>query len=176
MATVRRTHRGTGGRLHRGGPHQAEQGRGVSVQLSRVSRDLRRGLQGWLRSGQHQLPLRPRGSHVPLRQCRCRSRRVPRDVRAARRRRARAAPESTSLVLRGRRIARRAVVGGRLRPRGGPLGAGPGARAVGTQSRRSLAPVHRWNHRDAQGCDVASGRSLQRAGRGRSGAPRDFAC
>ena len=134
---------------------------------ARVPRDLHRRVQGRLRAGQHELPLRAGRDRLPVRQRRRRGRRVPRDVH--------------------RRCSRASAVGCRRCAAGtscaDETGAGPewavpyesvvatGADRVvapwGAQRRRPAAPLHRRHHRHAEGRDVAAGRPVQRARRRR---------
>ncbi len=70
-----------GGRPHRRRPRAPDEGRGLPDNCPEYLQTYVGGLQGRTRSGEHQLPVRPRGDRVPVRQRRRRGGRVPRHLR-----------------------------------------------------------------------------------------------
>ena len=138
-------------------PRTTAGGRSVPVQLQRVHGVDVRGVQGRLRSREHQLPVHRRRVAVPVGQRRRRCRRVPWLVRRHDRRDPRTPPEGEALAV-GRRRQRRLPGVGDPLPGGRHERFATGRARVGTQRRRPELPLHRRNDGHAEGRHVASGR------------------
>ena len=142
------------------------QGGVLPLQLPGVPRGHRRRVQGPLRAGQHELPLRPRRDPAT-----CSTTPTPRPSSST--------PRSPSCSRASATGCPRCGAGTSWPTRPAPARTGPcrtsrssssGAdarRAAEPQRRRPAVPLHRRHHRHAEGRDVAPGRPVQRPRRRR---------
>ena len=156
-------------RAGRAGSRSRRPRRLLPLQLDRVPRGHDRRVQAPRGADQRQLPLRRRRAALPARRRRRERGRVPSRVRAEARG-DRAVAARSSHLSRGRRRhrGRRRRARRRSTTRRRSADASPDARLRPPVGRRSLHPLHRRNHRHAQGRHVAPRRRvLRRDGRRR---------
>ncbi len=149
-----RAGRGVPGRPGAGPPGQ---GRAVPAQLPGVPGVVRGRAQRLPGAGEHQLPLRPRGTQLPVAGLRRPRGGVRRVLHGDDRAHPRVGPGRAGLAVGGRRFRALPAVGRGVRVGRGARRPPPGA-ALGAGRRRHHPAVHRGHHRAAQGRDLAAGR------------------